>query len=281
MTWFVLALLSVVANSAMFISFKRLQQYVKIEVYLFYAWLISSFVIGLIYIPKYRVPIDGVFIIIVLVAGFLSWIGNYAYNYSISMKPNMGYIEALSSSRIGITFVASILFFSAKFELIRAIGLVGLTIGCYLVTSQSKKGETTIKRTWVIWSLLSGLCFAFLAILSKVTSFINIQVPIFTSLFLFVASFFYLATCLQKKYSILVPIKHFPLMLLSSVFAVFANLLLYSSYELAPNLAYPVAISNGRIILLFIFSLITGKENINNQKIVGIVLVFFSAIALS
>jgi len=281
MTWFILALLSVVANSAMFISFKKLQQNVKIEVYLFYAWLISSIVIGLIYFPEDWSSIDGLFFLIVLAAGFLSWLGNYAYNYSISMQSNMGYIEALSSARIGITFIASLIFFLDKFDLIRALGLIGIICGCYLVTAESKNVDTKTKRTWVIWSLLSGLCFASLALLAKITLSLNLQVPLFTSLFLLVAAFFYLISCIQKNYCILIPRKHIPLVLLSSVFAIFANLFLYRSYAIAPNLAYPVAISNGRIILLFLSSFVMGNENINIKKLIGIVLVFISAIALS
>ena len=191
MAWFWYAILSVIANSAMFICFKELQKSLAIEVYLFYAWIISSIVIGLFYIPTATLRLSVTFTLIIIIAGFCSWVGNYAYNYSMSLQPNIGYVEALSSSRIAITYFVSLALFSSKFEPLRVFPLLGLIIGSYLVPIKADTENKTTDNRWIYWSLIAGISFAALAILAKIALLQDVEAPIFIAFALFVASLFY------------------------------------------------------------------------------------------
>lgn len=265
----------------MFLCFKKLQHQIRIEVYLFYVWLITSLIIGIVFLSIDKINLHTSFWIIVFLSGLLSWLGNYSYNLSISFQPNIGYVEALSSTRIAITFLGSLIFYFGKFEPYRIIALIGLVVGCLLITRNNHQQENKSNKKWIFWSLISGICFAGLALLTKTAISLDIQIPIYTASFLFFAAIFFLIASLLNKYPISIPVKTFPLLIITSIFAIFANLLLFSSYGTAPNLAYPVAISNGRVVLLFISSLIIGKETITITKGIGIGLVFFFVLLFS
>lgn len=281
MSWYLYAVLSTFANAGMFLCFKQLQRTYSIELYLFYTWLFSSIVIGAIYIPIHFPRLNWLLVCVILLAGVASWLGNYAYNIGLRQQPNLGYVEALSSTRIALTFLVSITLLGSEIEYLKLFALCTLVLGVFLVSKNSSNTKRTVSgKSWVLFSISAGVFYAILALFTRFSINLGITAPIFTSLFLFAAAILYgITSVISKKISL--PKKSIGLLLVTVLFATFANLFLYLSYEYAPNLAYPVAISNGRMVILYLAALIIGTDKFDIIKGIGVVIVFVSVILLS
>jgi drug/metabolite transporter (DMT)-like permease len=279
MSWYLSALLSVIGNSIGISCLKKLQDSYPIEVYLFYIWFLSSIFLAF---PSF--PIDfkqfGPFIVLfIILAGFFSWLGNYSYNVSVKLQSNLGYVEALSSIRIGISYLAAIIFFDGQFKLIKLVAILGLVFGVFLVTNKSGSKENSRKQ-WAVWGALSGIFFAGLAISTKITFIKGVNPAITTCLFFLVASFLFLGTSIKRR-SLTLPNKKPILLILASIFTAVGNFALFYSYKYAPNLAYPIAISNSRVIILYLVSIVLGSEKFELKRGIGILIAFASAFMLS
>ena len=57
---------------------------------------------------------------------------------------------------------------------------------------------------------------------------------------------------------------------------IIGNLLLFLSYDLAPNLAYPAIISNTRMVYLYMLSIVFDKMKLDTFKLFGIIVIFIA-----
>lgn len=265
----------------MFLCFRRLQRDYPIEIYLFYAWALSGAVLAIVFLPTADFVFTWETGVLFLLAGIASWIGNYAYNQSFKSQANLGYVEALSSTRIAITFVASVLYFGGNSSLSHIAALFGVVVGVVLVTEpQPSRKWRSVRQNWIWLALLSGTMFATLAIVNKWLFSEGIPPPVATTAFFFVAAFLYGSTAIARSKSFRLK-RNVGIIVLAGAFAATANLALFSSYDLAPNLAYPVAISNSRMVLLYIISLVLGSDRFELARGVGILVTFVSVLVLS
>lgn len=280
MTWYASAILSVVGISLGIVCTKKLQEDYDVEVYLFYVWLLSSFFLYIISFPVEFQIITPYVLLVVFFAGMMSWLGNYAYNISMKLQPNIGYVESLSGIRVAFAYVIAVVFFDGKIELTKIFAIVILMTSVFLVANEPQKTKEVFDVKWVIWAGISGLFFAALAVSTKIVFLRGAEPATVTCLFFFVASIMFLTTSIQKR-SLRFPSKKIGILLLAGLLTSIGNFALFYSYKIAPNLAYPIAISNSRIILLFIFSLIRKQENLNATRTVGVILAFVSIMLLS
>lgn len=253
MQWYVFAFISVFANSGMFFCFRRLQRNYPIEVYLFYAWIISGIFIGAVSLPSQHIDLNGMTLLLLAGAGVASWIGNYAYNVSLKQQPNLGYVEALSSTRIAIAYVVSLLYFGSHSTIPHFLALLGVVCGLVLVAYSKRPTKSRTSLAWIVWALLSGVMFAVLAILTKLTLAMGLSAPAATAIFLMVAALLYGLTAIANGGSFRLR-EDWRILALAGLLAGVANFTLFLSYGAAPNLAYPVAISSSRMMVLYIFS---------------------------
>lgn len=279
MTWYLSALLSVIGISIGISCSKQLQDFYPIEVYLFYIWSLSSIFLFFISFPIELTKLVPFILLFIVLAGFLSWLGNYSYNVSIKLQANLGYVEALSSIRIAISYLVAVFFFDGQFEVVKLLAICGLVFGIFLVTNKPGIKKDAGSK-WAIWGAFSGVFFAGLAIATKVTFINGINPATTTFLFFFVASILFFGTAV-KKGSFALPKKKTGLLIIAGFFTALGNFALFYSYKYAPNLAYPIAISNSRVIILYLVSLILGSEKLELKRGIGIFIAFISTILLS
>ncbi len=283
MGWYLNAVGSVLAFTAMFFCFKRLQDTYPIDTYLFYAWLGGAVCFGFLAMRDGVDPelIRNPEIALALgAAGVASWLGNYFYNIGISKQGNLGYVEAVSSIRLAIVYAASLLILGSHFEASRLVALLLAVTGMLFLIGKPINQPKAAQRDWFMWALLSGIMFALLAIANRYVNENGIHPYSALAIWLFIASALYAASAAAKKHSLsLSRDKH--IVVLATIFSTLGNAMLFLSYRDAPNLAYPTAISYSRMVLLYVISIVTRADQFRMRSVIGIVLVFASVVLLS
>jgi len=282
MTWYALALFSAVALATQVVLMRTLQRWIPIQVYIGFMWLGSGVILTpLVVTSRWDVGRLPVVLPLLAIAGFASWAGNLAYNVALKSHANLGYIEALSGIRLVLAYIASLALFDAHLTLLKLLAMVGAGIGLTLVSMDSSsdtKGEK--KTSWVAFALLAGVLFALLMITVKYLSIEGLTgIQTVWAVFL-IAGVLYLTSAIRSGQSLRIPYERLPVLLLGIATAALGNLALFVSYNGAPNLAYPEAISNGRVVLLYLFGLATMTERLKPLKLLGVALTFACIVML-
>jgi multidrug transporter EmrE-like cation transporter len=248
---------------------QRLQKSYPIFTYLAYMWLISGFGLGIFCLPGHsRVVISNLPILVL--GGIASFTGLYAYNKAISLQPNLGYIEAVSGIRVVITFLVSLILFDAEFQWIQVGLMAGILIGVFLV-SDSPRERKDGGTAWILWATISGLLIALVIVSTKIASAGGVSSAAITSVILLIAGIFYIVAARFRRDSLQFQ-GEMPVLILAVLGTVFGNVSAFSSFAMAPNLAYPVVISNSRIIVLYVISLFTGADSLQPRKAAGVLI---------
>lgn len=94
---------------------------------------VSLFICVEMFYKKVKFKINRVSTIYFLLIGILSSIFNYFNFYSISIAPNVGYVNAINASSISLVTIFSILLFKDDFSLRKLLGIFGVTSGLLLL----------------------------------------------------------------------------------------------------------------------------------------------------
>ena len=279
-TWYIASIISAFSLSGMLFCFQFLQKRYPVSVYLFYVWLGSALFFGFYFIGS-PITIKIIALTILILAGIASWIGNYSYNVAIGIQSNLGFVEAASSIRLPLLYVASLSLFDGQIDILRLIALGTMIIGIYLVSGRTGGGNNLVtKRSWLMWAILSGTMFAFLAI---ATRFANEQgISSNQSLFvvMFVGAIFYGTSAIFGKESLKLN-KGLGVLILALIAAIIGNASLFWAFNNANNLAYPTIISNSRVVILYLISIIINHKRVDVKGAIGIFLTFISIIFLN
>jgi uncharacterized membrane protein len=280
MDWFIAAMISALALSAQGLAFKRLQKTSPINVYMSYVWLGSAFILALIFLRA--ADLAGIIsnAPTLILAGLSSWAGIYSYNRAIKVQVNLGYVEALAAVRVAITYVISFALFDASFEFVKLVGVIGIIIGVILVAGRDEKTTDNSTLGWIFWALAAGFFFALLTIAVRLVTTSGVSVGAATSSVLAIAGILFLISCWVTRVS-LQPPTSWQLILWTIVLATVGNTALFYSYQVAPNLAYPVAISNTRIIILYIIGIIASSNKLSLAGSIGVLVTFVGVMLLS
>lgn len=99
-----------------------------------YLYIFVSLFIGVeIVYKKVRVHMNKQSALFFMLIGFFSSIFNYYNFYSISIAPNVGYVNAINAASISIVTIFSIILFKDDFSLRKIIGVFGVTAGLLLL----------------------------------------------------------------------------------------------------------------------------------------------------
>jgi len=126
--WFVYALLGMVFFSGMILIFKKLVVAgLKPNVILFFIFTFGMlfYLTDIIY-NKTSISINYYFLGFLILAAFLSYLGNLLYVKSLSTAPNPGYTTAINSLQIILITIGSFLLFGSG---ISAKNIVGIVLG--------------------------------------------------------------------------------------------------------------------------------------------------------
>ena len=282
MSWFMAAIISAVTLSGQGLVFQRLQKHYPINIFMAYTWLSSTVVLSILFLRPEDFNAIGRNMLPLILSGLSSLAGNYAYNRSIRLQSNIGYIEAVMSWRLILTYIFSIVALNASFEVARLGGVVLIGCGVLAISGAYQMNRKDIRLDWLNWALLGGLSFALLSIFVRYANDDGVRGEVSLIIVLAVAGMGFLIGALREQSSFKIQSRHIGLYLAVIVFAVLGNGALFVAYAKTPNLAYAIAIDNSRIIILYLVGLMLFKdERWQWVKAIGITCAFVGIMLLS
>jgi uncharacterized membrane protein len=295
MNWFVAALVSAVALSGQALMFQRLQKYYPVTTYVTYVWFGAALLIGLIFVRPTDFAAVMANSIPLILAGLTSFFGIFAYTQSIKLQSNIGYIEAIVAIRTAITYIFSLMVFNAPFELVKLIGVIGVTLGVLAVAEafpikrenkivamplpQTAKGA--LQFGWLVWAFIAAAMFTLLTIFVRLATDNGARAEVALVVVLIVAGLLFFTWGVTEKRSFVIARPHIILVVAAIAFATIGNVADFISFQKAPNLAYAIAVSNTRMIILYILGMVLFSEKLQSIKAIGIILTFIGVILLS
>lgn len=280
MDWFLAAIISAITLSGQALMFQQLQKHYPINTFMTYAWLGSALLLSIVFLrPE---DFDAILrnMIPLVLSGITSLTGNYAYNRSIRLQSNIGYIEAVMSWRLILTYVFSIVVLNAVFEEFRLLGVILIVVGVIAVSGAYRMNMKDISFDWLNWALLGGLSFGLLTIFVRFANDDGVSGEVSLIIVLIVAGLGFLFSAIREKSSLKIEPKHSGLYMAVIIFAAVGNAALFVAYAKTPNLAYAIAIDNSRIIILYLFGLVLFNEKWQWVKALGIILTFAGIVLL-
>ncbi len=281
MDWFPAAIISALGLSAQALVFQRLQKHYPINTFMTYAWLGATAVLALLFLRPADFDAIGRNILPLALSGITSMAGNYAYNRAIRLQGNIGYIEAVMSWRLVITYIYSIIMLNAAFELPRLLGMILIIAGVLAVSDAWRIKAQDLTLKWLSWALLGGLSFALVSIFVRFANDDGIRGEVSLIVVLLVAGIGFLGGAIGEKSSLKIRFQHMHLFIAVIACAVLGNAALFIAYAKAPNLAYAIAIDNSRIIILYLVGLVIFSQSWVGAKAVGIALTFGGILLLA
>ncbi len=288
MNWYLLALVAAVFYAAQMLGLRRLQNNYPIPVYMAYVWLCAGLLIGLIFIrsTEHLAPANLLF---VLAAAVGSWAGMYGVNKAFRVQPNIGYVDAVGTLRLGLIYGASVLLFGAFFEPMKLLIVGGTVLGVTLIVGveghrphDSSVGSPRCgmqSRIWAVWVLFSVLCFTLLFVCMRLATAQGMDARVATSLVMLAAGGMYVASAVRSRMSFSLS-KDWQTVALTSAFAAIGNIAFFSSLTTAPNLAYTDAIVNLRLVILYVVALLVGADRLRPVRALGVAVTFGCAVLL-
>jgi drug/metabolite transporter (DMT)-like permease len=135
MKWFVYALLAMVVFSGMILIFKKLMLMgVKSSVLLFFVFLFGMlFYLSHLVVTKTSFKVNFVVVLLVVLAAFLSYAGNFLQLKSMELSPNPGYSIGVVSLQAVVITLASVLLFHSSLSWINGIGVALAVVALVLM----------------------------------------------------------------------------------------------------------------------------------------------------
>ena len=274
MDWFAAAVVSALGLSGQALIFQRLQRHYAINVFMAYAWLGSTVALALLFLRPADMDALARNMGWLVLTGIGSMAGNYAYNRAIRLQGNIGYVEAVMSWRLIITFFYSLALLAAPFEPLRLGGIILIVAGVLAVSGAWQMRGKDLSIAWFGWALLGGFAFALVSIFVRFANDDGLSGEVSIVVVLLVAGLAFVGGAIAEGSDLRVSPRHSHLILAVIVCAVVGNAALFVAYAKSPNLAYAIAIDNSRIIILYLVGLAMFGATWSRAKMVGIVLTF-------
>ena len=281
MDWFSAAIVSALGLSAQALVFQRLQKHYPINTFMTYAWLGATVVLAILFLRSADHDAIVRNIIPLVLTGILSTTGNYAYNRAIRLQGNIGYVEAVMSWRLIVTYIYSLLMLNAAFESLRLAGMVLIVSGVLAVSGAWRMKAKDLKLAWISWALLGGLSFAMMSIFVRFANDDGVNGEVSLIIVLLVSGIGFLIAAIAEKSSLRISPRHFHIVAAVIICAAIGNAALFVAYAKAPNLAYGIAVDNSRIIILYLAGLAMFSQSWSRAKALGIVLTFAGILLLA
>lgn len=281
MDWFTAAVASAFGLSAQALVFQRLQKHYPINTFMTWAWLGATLTLAVLFLRPAHFDAIARNIAPLVLCGLGSMAGNYAYNRAIRLQGNIGYVEAVMSWRLIITYIYSLLLLDAAFEPVRLAGMALIVSGVVAVSGAWRISAKELRIAWLSWSLLGGLAFALVSIFARFANDDGVSGEVSLIVVLLVAGVSFLFAALGERSSLKIRFEHSHLIAAVIICAVLGNAALFIAYAKSPNLAYAIAIDNSRIIILFLAGLAMFSQSWSRAKALGITLTFAGILLLA
>lgn len=134
--WILFSVVAAVSFTGIFLIFKQMElRGVPTLVSLAWVFIISAF----LYVAhntatRTSLRASGTILLLLLLAGILSYVGNICQFRATALAPNPGYAVALISVQALLVTVASIFLFGSDFSMIRGVGVFFCVCGVMLLS---------------------------------------------------------------------------------------------------------------------------------------------------
>jgi drug/metabolite transporter (DMT)-like permease len=219
-----------------------------------------------------------IFLVIIAVAGILSYVGNLADFTAVIKAPNPGFADAIKSSNILLTLFLSMLLFHSQFSFGKLLGAVFIIIGIALLVIDKKsiqKSEPSSR--WKILAVVAAVCFSIVTLFVKKLTQLNftaVEISLFTSgiafIFMLISGRKEIKDCFSNKEKIKI---FLPIVFLASAFSLVAGIFHVKGIALSPNPGYHDAIRNSRILFATLISIPLLGAAIDKQKFLGVIVI--------
>jgi drug/metabolite transporter (DMT)-like permease len=278
LNWYIYAITAAVCYAAQMLGFRRLQKNYPIPVYMAYVWSGAGLLIGMAFIRSTE-NLTAPILLLLLVGAVGSWAGMYCVNKAVRLQPNLGYVDAVGTMRLGLIYALSVICFGASFEPIKLVFVAGSAIGVVLIIGLTKSGTGPASKSWAGWILVSIVCFSVMFVCIRTVTAQGTDARTGTSLLMLIAGAMYVASALRGGHS-LTPAHDWPIILAVIAFSAIGNVAFFSSLTSAPNLAYTDSIVNLRIVFLYMAALALGADRLQPLKALGVAITFGCAAML-
>jgi drug/metabolite transporter (DMT)-like permease len=220
-----------------------------------------------------------IFLVIIAIAGILSYIGNVADFTAVIKAPNPGFADAIKSSNILLTLLLSMLLFHSQFSFGKLLGAVFIIIGIALLVVDKKsalKNEKT-SSSWKILAVTAAICFSIVTLFMKKLTQLNfgaLEIGLFTSgiafIFTLVSGRKEIRDCFADKEKTKI---FLPIVFLASIFSLVAGIFNVKGIALSPNPGYHDAIRNSRILFATLISVPLLGAAMDKKKFLGVLII--------
>lgn len=270
--WIFYSLLMFAFSNLLYLAIRKAQkENISLYIYsvtMFLIPAISYFLLAIVTKTSLLVNLPQ-FALIIGTAFLWSYLGNFFSQKGILFAPNPGYSLVIQKSYVVLTTIAAIFLFGSSISISKVIGILIIVAFVAVISISGKTHQAELK--WVVFSLLAHLCFAFGSLMSK--QFLNMGLQPYTYLF-YITSFVSVVNLIEarrKKIVFNLKRNQWLLILIIGLASVGFNTFMQFGYKLAPNPGYVVAINTASIMSLTVFSALIFKDELNKQKVIGVI----------
>jgi drug/metabolite transporter (DMT)-like permease len=214
-------------------------------------------------------------------AGVFASIGHWTDFEAIGRAPNPGYANSIRNSSILPVTVFSVFLFGSSFNFVKLIGALLILIGIIAMVIErkalyeKKEGKPLAKNHWVVFALIAVAGYTLMVFGMKKATLLGFSPPEIC-LVIYVVNFIFFSTMCRKDlksyFQDKAKLRFFlPVILLTSLFAVAANLLNVKGLAVAPNPGYHEAIRNTNVLFVTLLAVPLFSASFDKQKILGMI----------
>lgn len=212
------------------------------------------------------------FAIILILAVFFSYLGNFASLKSVELSPNPGYSLVISKSYVVFTSIVAIFAFDQSLTLKGVIGIIIILISSAIISiGKSKESNAKSSKAWLVYALIAFFCFGFMSLTSKYILTLGVQIIIRLFYSMLIVTTIILIDGYKKKINITaLNKKQWLTLLIVGISAAFFYYFMQVALDTAPNIGYVNAINASSIGAITLLSAYIFKDELNSRKTVGV-----------
>ncbi len=125
MTWIIYALLGMILFSIMILLFKKLTllNVNPATLMLFVSLVLLLSYAGHVFFTKADLKVSPFIFLLLLLAGIVSYVGNFLYIKSIALAPNPGYVATIVGLQLAVIAIGSVFLFGSELTATKGIGI--------------------------------------------------------------------------------------------------------------------------------------------------------------
>lgn len=274
MNWVISTLLMFFSSVILYLFVRKAKEQKIPSAITLFAMFFTPFVVFLIMALNQKISFEVKTweLILLAVQGIVfAYLGNTFSLKGIEYAPNPGYSLIISKSYVVFTAIASIFLFQSTLSLSSVIAIVLIIIfSAFIAIDKNKKGVNYRPR-WLPFTLGAFLGWGLLALTTKYLLVVGMPILIRLVYSLGIMDVMIVGEVFFTKTKLTLTKNQVFTLLMVGVFCTSFNYFTQVAFNLAPNIGYVNAANAASISLLTLMSAWIFKDELNKQKVTGII----------